>query len=156
MSRSFSFGKLLSDGVDATWSNSLGSCGRPDEASQLHISVPIVAILEGPDDPTDNIDFEFVIGGDFSSVIGDLCLLLFGVLGDVVFPVGISPLPAVTVPPADGLTERGIFADREAALLLYICEVNGFIDGTPLGEVVITCEANRGSGNDMGSTFAFR
>ena len=148
----------LSDGVDASWSKSLGSCGRPDEpvdASQLQTSVPIVAILEDPEDPK-GIDLELVIGGDFSSVIGDLCLLLFGVLGDVVFPVGISPLPAVTVPPADGLTESGIFADKEAVLLLYICGANGFIDGIPFGEVVITCEANRGSGNDMGSTFAFR
>ena len=95
----------MSDGVDATWSNSRGSCGLPDEpvdASQLQTSVPIVATFEEPDNPMVSIDLEFVIGGDFNSVIGDLCRVVFGVLGEVVLPVGSSPLPAVTVPPVDG------------------------------------------------------
>ena len=38
----------------------------------------------------------------------------------------------------------------------YNCDVNGFVDGPPLGEVDITCAANRGKGRDMGSTLALR
>ena len=38
----------------------------------------------------------------------------------------------------------------------YNCDVNGFVDGAPLGEVDITCAANRGKGRDMGSTLALR
>ena len=101
---SLSLGIDFSLGVDATCNNSLGSCGLPEDdvVSQLGISVPIVAILEVPDSPTLSVVFEFVIGGDFSSVIGDLCRVFFGVVGEIVDPEGNSPLPAVTDAPVDG------------------------------------------------------
>lgn len=152
----------LSVGVDATCNKSLGSCGLPDEfvdVSQSVTSVPMVAIFAGPVTPILSIPFEFVIGGDFSSVIGDLCRALFGVVGEVVFPEGNNPLPAVTEPPVDALMDRGAVDDRVILFVLlapYICDVNGFIDGAPFGEVAITCAANRGNGRDMGSVLAFK
>ena len=101
---SLSLGIDFSAGVEATCNKSLGSCGLPVDVdvSQLLISVPIVAILDIPDSPILSIFFEFVIGGDFSSVIGDLCRVVFGVVGEVVLPEGNNPLPAVTDPPAEG------------------------------------------------------
>lgn len=82
-------------------------------------------------------------------------------MGEVVFPEGTSPLPAVTEPRLDGgRIERGVVEDRVLLLALVppnICDVNGFIEGgAPLGEVAITCAANRGNGRDIGSTLAFR
>jgi hypothetical protein len=117
-----------------------------------------VAILDVPNSPTVSIFFEFVIGGDFSSVIGDLCRVVFGVVGEVVLPEGNNPLPAVTDTPIEAFIDRGVVEDRVLLVLLppNICDVNGFVDGAPLGEVDITCAANRGNGRDMGSTLAFR
>ena len=75
------------------------------------------------------------------------------------FPEGNKPLPAVTDPPVDALIDNGAVDDRVLLLVLvapYICDIRGFIDGTPFGEVAITCAANRGNGRDMGSVLAFK
>jgi hypothetical protein len=123
------------------------------------MSVPIVVILDVPDGPLLNVHFEFVIGGDLSSLIGDLCRKFFGVVGEEAFPDGKSPLPAVTDPPADGLIESGVVEERLPLLALpaeKICDVKGFINVAPLGDVDITCAANLGKGRDIGSTLAFK
>ena len=160
ISASRSFDVDLSQGLDATCNKSLGSWGLLDESlptSQLLISVPIVVILDVPDGPLLNVHFEFVIGGDLSSLIGDLCRKFFGVVGDEAFPDGKSPLPAVTDPPVDALMERGVVEERLLALPAEnICDVNGLINVAPLGDVDITCAANLGKGRDIGSTLAFK
>ena len=104
ISESRSFDIDLSVVTEATCNKSLGSCGLPEEvveSSQWLESPPIVTTLEPPVTPTQSIDFEFTIGGDFSSLTGDFCLDVFGVLGEVVAPEGINPLPALIETPAD-------------------------------------------------------